>query len=58
MPTISAIPNRFEVKWFNPLKGGNLQSGSVESVEGGRIVSMGLPPNTDQDWVILLRIKE
>jgi hypothetical protein len=46
--------NKFEVKWFDPLKGGELQLGSIKTVEGGSIVPLGLPPTSGQDWVVLL----
>lgn len=49
--------NSFEVKWFDPLKGGGLQSGSATTVDGGGSVPLGLPPTEGQDWVVLLRQK-
>lgn len=47
----------FEVKWFDPLKGGELQDGSIQTVTGGNEISLGLPPSTDQDWIALLTVK-
>lgn len=49
---------RFDVWWFNPQVGGDLQRGQTASVEGGSVTPLGLPPETDEaadDWVILLR---
>jgi len=47
----------FEVEWFDPLKGGDLQSGSITKVEGGNKVKLGNPPSksNNQDWLVLLR---
>jgi len=45
----------YTVKWFNPRVGGALQDGSVKSIKGGAIVSLGPPPaETDQDWTVLV----
>ncbi|KAA5541756.1 DUF5060 domain-containing protein [Roseiconus nitratireducens] len=46
----------FDVVWFDPRSGGELQIGSVQQVTGGTTVSLGQPPaNPDQDWLIWLR---
>lgn len=50
--------SKFTVKWYNPRLGGALQKGSVKSVKGGGAVSIGLPPNSDKDWVALLTSKK
>ena len=34
----------FEVKWFNPRSGGDVQVGTVEAVKGGGKFSLGQPP--------------
>ena len=47
--------NTFQVQWFDPLKGGDLQEGTIKTTEGGRIVSLGSPPTKGQDWVVLLK---
>lgn len=52
---LSDTQNTFEVRWYDPLKGGELQSGTVGTVGGGKVVTLGLPPGADQDWVALLR---
>ncbi len=52
---LAATPNTFSVKWFDPLKGGELLAGSVKTVKGGRVVPLGLPPAAGQDWVVLLQ---
>ena len=51
---LGATRNTYEVKWFDPLRGGELKSGSIKTVKGGRVVPLGLPPNSGQDWVVLL----
>ena len=52
--------DELSVKWFNPRKGGELQSGSVESVIARGIVPVGYPPDEmEKDWVALIRaVKE
>ncbi len=49
---------RFEVRWFNPQIGGDVQPGQTPWVVGGGVVPLGLPPEQTQaadDWVILLQ---
>ena len=46
----------YEVQWYDPREGGDLQSGTVVDVSAGEDIYLGEPPsNTDQDWVILIR---
>lgn len=45
----------YELKWYNPRKGGELQQTKVKSVSGNGKQSLGLPPKEKkQDWVALL----
>ncbi|MBX2842339.1 MAG: DUF5060 domain-containing protein, partial [Flammeovirgaceae bacterium] len=49
---------KFEVKWYNPRSGGDLQSGSVQELKGQAGADLGNPPLEDnQDWVALVKIK-
>ena len=51
-------PGTFEVRWFNPRSGGELQKGEVHTVEGDAAVELGTPPgDPGKDWVVLLRRK-
>lgn len=46
----------YQVSWFNPRTGGQLQQGSVTQVKGGEVVSLGNPPeDAGQDWLVVLR---
>ena len=46
----------FQVQWFDPRSGGNLQTGTVQEVSGGGLVNLGLAPNSrNEDWTILVR---
>ena len=46
----------FDVEWFNPRGGGELQAGSVNTVEGPGSVDIGAPLAQDgPDWVALIR---
>jgi hypothetical protein len=54
---LAVAPGNFEVKWFDPRNGGNLQNGSVLNVAGGGTVSLGSAPNkAAQDWIVLVRL--
>lgn len=55
---LSGTDKTYRVSWFNPQEGGELQSGSVISVEGGKKVRLGNPPDgRDKDWLALVRAK-
>ncbi len=45
------------VNWYNPRKGGELQSGSISRLSGGEMVEIGFPPDeVDEDWVAVLAL--
>lgn len=47
---------QFQVRWFDPFAGGDLQTGSVASISGGQVQGLGAPPSrTGEDWVLLVR---
>ncbi|MCF8225123.1 MAG: DUF5060 domain-containing protein [Bacteroidales bacterium] len=50
---------QFDVKWYDPGKGGQLMDGTVTRINAGGLVSPGLPPDSDlnTDWVCLIRKK-
>lgn len=53
---LSGVSGTFSVRWYNPRKGGPLQAGSVQNVQGGTKASLGNPPSdVGQDWVVLVR---
>jgi Domain of unknown function (DUF5060) len=59
-PTIdlSAYRGAYEVRWYDPVKGGALQVGSVATLTAGskNWVEVGRPPSDHQrDWLLLLR---
>ena len=46
----------YSVRWYNPRAGGELQAGSVKSVQGPGARSLGRPPSeADKDWVALVK---
>lgn len=46
------------IKWYNPRDGGELQTGSIKSVNGKGKVQIGLPPtDKEKDWVALIQAK-
>lgn len=46
----------FTIQWFNPRQGGGLQTGSVQSVNGGATVDLGLPPaDANEDWLVVVQ---
>jgi len=53
---LSGAKGEFQVHWYNPRTGGDLQPGSVTSVKGGENVSLGeAPSDPDEDWAIVVR---
>lgn len=55
---LTKVKGEFTLNWFDPLKGGKLRQGSVNTVTGGKIQKLGLPPiENQQDWVVLVRVK-
>jgi hypothetical protein len=49
------IDGRFDVGWFNPRTGGDLQEGSILTVTGGAVAPLGTPPSDPgADWVLLV----
>ncbi len=49
----------FNIKWFDPLNGGELKIGTKEEVTGGNIVNIGKPPTREhfkekKDWVCII----
>lgn len=48
----------FNVKWFDPRNGGDLQNGSITNVSSGNNISIGNAPNNkSSSWVVLLEKK-
>ncbi len=46
----------FSIKWFNPREGGEMQAGTVETVQGKGFQSVGNPPSeSEKDWVVVLQ---
>jgi len=57
---LSKAKGSYSVQWFNPLTGNELQTGSVKTINGSGIHSLGNPPKNennlpDQDWVVLVK---
>ncbi|UCD25885.1 MAG: DUF5060 domain-containing protein [Gemmatimonadota bacterium] len=53
---LSSYSGAYTVHWYDPRRGGALQAGSVERVQGGRSAALGEPPvQPDADWVVLVR---
>jgi len=49
---LSDVEGTYQLRWYNPREGGALEEGSVKTVQGGGVVSLGLSPSDpDQDWV-------
>ncbi len=46
----------FSVKWFNPREGGEMQDGTVATVQGKGFQTVGNPPSEiEKDWVVVVR---
>lgn len=47
---------KFFIRWYNPREGGELVSGSIESVQANEETSVGYPPmDKSKDWVALIQ---
>lgn len=52
---LQGYETQFHVRWFDPIHGGPLQSGSIKRITGTGKRDLGLPPTKDnRDWVILV----
>ncbi|MRI00088.1 DUF5060 domain-containing protein [Kriegella sp. EG-1] len=54
------INTEYDVSWYNPRKGGDLQKGKIKTIARSGKQSLGLPPvrkERDNDWVVLLTKK-
>jgi len=54
------LEGSYDVSWYNPRKGGELQKGKVKSVSGSGKQSLGFPPikkEREKDWVVLVEKK-
>lgn len=48
----------YNLLWFNPREGGELQTGEVKRLTGGKTVSLGNPPtDRNQDWLAVIRVR-
>ena len=48
--------DKFNISWFDPRNGGELQAGSTQTVIAKGIVEIGLPPsNPEMDWLALIK---
>lgn len=53
---LSGVDGDFTIRWFNPRLGGAMKSGSVSTVNGGRVQAIGRPPVDDEeDWVAVIK---
>lgn len=50
--------SKFTVRWFNPREGGALKKGTISTISGGSKTSIGLPPDTNKDWVAVIKAKK
>lgn len=53
---LGAQDQTYTVRWYDPRKGGSLQTGSTERVRGPGLESLGKPPASPAaDWAVLVR---
>ena len=53
---VNVADGSYDIHWFDPRNGGDLQTGSVKTIQGGTNVSIGnAPSNSSNDWVVLIR---
>jgi hypothetical protein len=53
---LAGVSGSFEVKWYDPRRGGDLMDGSIRAVQGGGRRSLGdAPKDKTMDWAVLVR---
>lgn len=53
---LSNTRGRYSVTWYNPRTGGTLLNGTVKSINGGKKINIGLPPDSQaEDWLVIIR---
>ncbi|MEZ4700287.1 MAG: malectin domain-containing carbohydrate-binding protein [Rhodothermales bacterium] len=53
---LAGVGGAYDVLWYNPRTGGELKKGTVASVAGGALATLGLPPSeTSNDWVAIVQ---
>ena len=53
---LSDTEGQYEVRWYNPRRGGELLQGTVQTVQGGNAVKLGSPPaDLNEDWLVVVR---
>jgi len=52
---LNLTPGQYQVEWYDPLNGGDLQIGKQIDVKTASSVSVGPPPVSRKDWVVLAR---
>jgi len=46
----------YEVRWYDPRHGGDLQIGTIDMIKGPGMKSIGFPPqDRGADWSVLIR---
>jgi hypothetical protein len=52
---LSKESGTWQVRWFDPRRGGDLQTGSIPTVQAGARSDLGPPPSqSDLDWIVLV----
>jgi hypothetical protein len=53
---LNLAEGEYSVGWYNPRAGGELQQGSVTTVQGPGVKALGNPPSEPRtDWVVLVK---
>lgn len=53
---VSDCASQRSVRWYDPLRGGDLQTGSVTTVKPSQNANFGMPPgNAAHDWVVVIQ---
>ena len=57
---LKEVEGDFSIKWYDPVSGGELQTGSVETISGKGVRKIGSPPAngnpSQKDWVCLIKL--
>lgn len=56
---LTGVEGLYDLAWYNPRTGGDLQAGSVTSIEAGGKRDLGTPPaDSEEDWLAVVRLRD
>ncbi|WP_197530535.1 DUF5060 domain-containing protein [Bythopirellula polymerisocia] len=51
---LTGAKGSYKLQWYDPIEDGEFQAGSVETINGGSVQSLGTPPGSQAEWALLV----